>query len=147
MVSIVESIDVVFNDSLEEDAVVDDDNTATTKNTETQVVTPVKEQSNEDQHSETSSETKSGTKRDSRVTKNHSLADVIGNLKDGMQKQKKEIDFKNLISHIAKVYFVSMIEPKNVSEAFKDEHWIAAMQDELLEFQRCNVWYLTTLPK
>lgn len=35
------------------------------------------------------------------------------------------------------------IGPKNVIE----EHWINAMQEELLEFQKCNAWYLTTLSK
>lgn len=32
-------------------------------------------------------------------------------------------------------------------EAFQDEHWIVAMQDELLQFEMCKVWYLKQLPK
>lgn len=79
--------------------------------------------------------------------KNHSMDNVIGNIDDGIQTKKKEVDFKKLVSHIATVCFVSKIEPKNVTDVFQDENWIAAMQEELLVFQRCKIWYLTSLPK
>lgn len=42
--------------------------------------------------------------------------------------------------------FLSTVEPKTYKEALKDEFWIAAMQDELLQFKRNNVWYLTPRP-
>ena len=42
--------------------------------------------------------------------------------------------------------FVSSIKPKNHKEALIDEYWIAAMQDELEQFKRSEVWDLTPRP-
>ena len=42
--------------------------------------------------------------------------------------------------------FVSSIEPKNHKEALIDEYWITAMQDELEQFKRSEVWDLTPRP-
>ncbi|KAK2451189.1 putative mitochondrial protein [Trifolium repens] len=39
-----------------------------------------------------------------------------------------------------------MIEPKNVDEALTDDGWIVAMQDELNQFQRNDVWDLVPKP-
>ncbi|KAK2445742.1 putative mitochondrial protein [Trifolium repens] len=41
---------------------------------------------------------------------------------------------------------ISMIEPKNVDEALTDDGWIVAMQDELNQFQRNDVWDLVPRP-
>ena len=38
--------------------------------------------------------------------------------------------------------FVSLIEPKNFKEAIIDDHWIVAMQEELNQFERNDVWEL-----
>jgi len=38
--------------------------------------------------------------------------------------------------------FVSIIEPKSINEALKDEHWIAVMHEELNQFVRNDVWLL-----
>ncbi|KAL8109944.1 hypothetical protein AgCh_025879 [Apium graveolens] len=38
-------------------------------------------------------------------------------------------------------------EPKNVEEALEDENWITAMQEELNQFDRCDVWELFKPPK
>ena len=35
-----------------------------------------------------------------------------------------------------------MFEPKNVKEALTDEAWIEAMQEELNQFERSEVWDL-----
>jgi len=46
----------------------------------------------------------------------------------------------NVISeHVA---CVSQIEPRNVNEALNDSNWIVAMQDELNQFTRNDVWFL-----
>ncbi|GJT34142.1 hypothetical protein Tco_0924561 [Tanacetum coccineum] len=37
---------------------------------------------------------------------------------------------------------VSIVEPKNIKEAIADSAWIKAMQDELHQFDRLNVWEL-----
>ena len=41
----------------------------------------------------------------------------------------------------------SLIEPKNVYEALTDSDWIMAMQDELHQFERNQVWHLVPKPK
>jgi len=38
--------------------------------------------------------------------------------------------------------FVSQIEPKSFLEAENDEKWILAMQDDLNQFERNDVWEL-----
>jgi len=42
---------------------------------------------------------------------------------------------------------VSKIEPKNVKEALTDEFWIEAMQEELNQFKRSEVWDLVPEPE
>ncbi|XP_043692925.1 uncharacterized protein LOC122643365, partial [Telopea speciosissima] len=39
------------------------------------------------------------------------------------------------------------IEPKNIKEALEDSDWIVAMQEELHQFERNNVWELVPKPK
>jgi len=39
------------------------------------------------------------------------------------------------------------MEPKNVYEALTDSEWIVAMQDELHQFERNQVWHLVPKPK
>ncbi|KAA0041308.1 putative mitochondrial protein [Cucumis melo var. makuwa] len=39
------------------------------------------------------------------------------------------------------------IEPISVDAALKDEYWINATQEELLQFKRNNVWTLVPKPK
>src|SRR4030066_2205848 len=41
---------------------------------------------------------------------------------------------------------MSRFEPKNVKEALTDEYWISAMQEELGQFRRNEVWELVPRP-
>jgi len=43
--------------------------------------------------------------------------------------------------------FVSMKEPKKIDEALKDADWIMAMQDELNNFTRNDLWELVERPQ
>ena len=43
--------------------------------------------------------------------------------------------------------FISLSEPKNIGEALKDEDWVIAMQEELVEFERNKVWRLVPRPE
>ena len=43
--------------------------------------------------------------------------------------------------------FLSDIEPKNVYETLTDLDWIVAMQEELHQFERNQVWHLEPKPK
>ena len=42
--------------------------------------------------------------------------------------------------------FVSNIEPKDHTEALSDEFWIQAMQEEIEQFIRNDVWELVQKP-
>ncbi|XP_062075335.1 uncharacterized protein LOC133779378 [Humulus lupulus] len=50
----------------------------------------------------------------------------------------------NEISHLC---YLSNFEPKNVKQDLSNEHWVAAMQEELLQFQRNGVWDLVVRPE
>ncbi|KAK9031776.1 hypothetical protein V6N11_056065 [Hibiscus sabdariffa] len=50
---------------------------------------------------------------------------------------------KNTCHYVA---FISCIEPKNIKEALNDDFWILAMQEELNQFDRSNVWTLVDRP-
>ena len=42
------------------------------------------------------------------------------------------------------VCYTSSIEPKNVKEVLQDEYWVKAIQDELEQFVRNDVWTLVS---
>ncbi|GJX80385.1 putative ribonuclease H-like domain-containing protein, partial [Tanacetum coccineum] len=44
------------------------------------------------------------------------------------------------------MFFLSQEEPKTISQALKDESWVEAMQEELLQFKLKKVWVLVDLP-
>ncbi|GAA0153068.1 transmembrane signal receptor [Lithospermum erythrorhizon] len=48
---------------------------------------------------------------------------------------------------LAETCFLSKIEPKYVKTALQDENWINAMQEELFQFERNEVWELVSRPK
>ncbi|XP_023634325.1 uncharacterized protein LOC111829467 [Capsella rubella] len=95
------------------------------------------------------------------VHKNHTSNDIIGTIQGGRVTRGKKIDFKQLagqkqknvaaeVPQMAAVVqfacFVSTLEPKNHRDALVDEYWIAAMQDELEQFERSDVWELKQRP-
>ena len=75
-----------------------------------------------------------------RVSKNHPLDNIIGDISKGVTTRNS---LKDACNHMA---FVSQIEPRNINEAIIDEHWIIAMQDELNQFERNQVWELVPKP-
>ncbi|GAA0166049.1 hypothetical protein LIER_21297 [Lithospermum erythrorhizon] len=84
----------------------------------------------------------------SRIQKRHPTDNIIGQLDQGITKRRKEpIDYLKMVGLIGECSFISKVEPKNIDEALKDEHWIRAMQEELLQFQRNDVWKLVPRPK
>ncbi|KAJ9542808.1 hypothetical protein OSB04_029314 [Centaurea solstitialis] len=74
-----------------------------------------------------------------RWTKDHPLSQVIGNISEGV-KTRATANY-SLFS-----CFVSQTEPKKVSNALVDPFWVKAMQDELTQFDRNQVWTLVPLP-
>ncbi|XP_073041784.1 uncharacterized protein [Primulina eburnea] len=77
----------------------------------------------------------------SKVQKNHPSSQIIGETFGGMQTRRKEkVDYRKMMglvcmtsvySQVSHSCFVSLIEPKNINEALKDEFWVDAMHEEL----------------
>nr|GEV55052.1 integrase, catalytic region, zinc finger, CCHC-type, peptidase aspartic, catalytic [Tanacetum cinerariifolium] len=78
-----------------------------------------------------------------RWTKDHSLKQVRGNLSRPVQTRRQiAIDPKMYMYALT----VSNAEPKNIKEAMADSAWIEAMQEELHQFNRLQVWELVDKP-
>ncbi|WJX25548.1 hypothetical protein P8452_14576 [Trifolium repens] len=75
-----------------------------------------------------------------RVQKNHPLELVIGNPEQGITTRRTN-------DVVANSCFVSLFQPKIVKEALTDEAWIEAMQEELNQFERNEVWDLVPRPE
>ncbi|MCH87109.1 gag-pol polyprotein, partial [Trifolium medium] len=73
-----------------------------------------------------------------RIQKIHPQDLIIGQLDHGITTKSREV--------VSNSCFVSKIEPKNVKEALQDEFWINAMQEELTQFERNEVWDLVPRP-
>lgn len=74
-----------------------------------------------------------------RIQKMHPRENIIGSLNKGVTTRSREL--------ISNSCFISQVEPKNVKEALKDDMWINAMQEELNQFERNEVWELVPRPE
>jgi hypothetical protein len=92
-----------------------------------------------------------------RIQKDHPASQVIGELTERVRTRNRErLDYRDMVKLCVCMNFtctvdnascfVSTIEPKNVNEALLDNFWINAMQDELLQFTKNNVWILVPRP-
>ncbi|KAL4573036.1 hypothetical protein LXL04_019829 [Taraxacum kok-saghyz] len=75
-------------------------------------------------------------------TRNHPPGQIIGNPNEGIQTRSKA-DIQNECHYAA---FISQVEPKNIKDALEHSDWINAMQEELAEFDRNEVWTLVPPP-
>ncbi|GKE53969.1 retrovirus-related pol polyprotein from transposon TNT 1-94, partial [Tanacetum coccineum] len=78
-----------------------------------------------------------------RWTKDHPLEQVHGNPSKPVQTRRQ------LAIHPEMYMFaliVSTSEPKNIKEPIADHAWIEAMQEELHQFDKLNVWELVDKP-
>ncbi|KAK2456484.1 hypothetical protein QL285_003845 [Trifolium repens] len=73
-----------------------------------------------------------------KVQKNHPKELIIGNPELPVMTRSKEV--------ISNACFISKIKSENVKEALTDELWINAMQEELNQFKRNEVWNLVPRP-
>ena len=71
----------------------------------------------------------------------HSKEQILGEISKGILTRSK------LDHECASYAFISSIESKNINEACKDEYWMIAMNEELNQFKRNNVWELVPKPK
>ncbi|KAJ9561581.1 hypothetical protein OSB04_006741 [Centaurea solstitialis] len=74
-------------------------------------------------------------------TRAHPLYIVIGDVNDGVKTRSASANYCLYKS------FLSVIEPKNVSQALEDYDWLLAMQEELLQFKRNKVYRLVPRPQ
>jgi hypothetical protein len=75
-----------------------------------------------------------------RIVKNHPIDQILGDPSQGVNTRSS---LRNVCNNMA---FVSEIEPKNIEEAETDEFWLIAMEEELNQFERNNVWTLVPRP-
>ncbi|GJU63724.1 putative ribonuclease H-like domain-containing protein [Tanacetum coccineum] len=78
-----------------------------------------------------------------RWTKDHPLEQVIGNPSQSVR-TRRQLDTDGEMCMFALT--VSRTEPKNIKEAMADSAWIEAMQEELHQFDRLDVWELVDRP-
>jgi hypothetical protein len=74
-----------------------------------------------------------------RLLKMQPIDNIIGNPNEGVVTRSRD--------QIANSCFISSIELKNIKEALSDEFWINAMQQELEQFTRNQVWELVPRPE
>ncbi|GJW01894.1 putative ribonuclease H-like domain-containing protein, partial [Tanacetum coccineum] len=60
--------------------------------------------------------------------------------------QKQQMNNHKDQHHCLFASFLSQKEPKKISKALKDDSWVEAMQEELLQFRLQQVWILVDLP-
>jgi len=75
------------------------------------------------------------------TTRDHPLENVLGDIRKGVSTRSQVSNFCGFTA------FVSQIEPKTIKEVIVDEFWTLAMQDELNQFKRNEVWDLDPCPK
>ncbi|KAJ9557721.1 LOW QUALITY PROTEIN: hypothetical protein OSB04_012335 [Centaurea solstitialis] len=73
--------------------------------------------------------------------KDHPIDQVLGNPSSGVKTRRQA---GNVCLY---VNFISENEPKEIDDALRDPAWVSAMQEELAEFIRNNVWLLVPRPR
>jgi hypothetical protein len=75
------------------------------------------------------------------VQRGHPVDNIHGSIRRGVTTRSR---LENFCEHYS---FVSMLEPLRVEEALGDAGWVMAMQEELNNFTRNEVWSLVERPK
>ncbi|GKE89664.1 hypothetical protein Tco_1567139, partial [Tanacetum coccineum] len=83
---------------------------------------------------------KSAVQTRSKVTKSYGAYAVVSYIQK--QRRNNHKDFQ----HCLFACFLSQNKPKKISKALKDESWVDAMPEELLQFKIQKVWILVDLP-
>jgi hypothetical protein len=75
------------------------------------------------------------------IQRNHLVDQILGDISKG-------VTIRSCLANFCEHYsFVSSIEPFKVEEALQDPDWVLAMQEELNNFKRNEVWSLVPRPK
>jgi hypothetical protein len=75
------------------------------------------------------------------IQRHHPVDQILGDISKGVTTRSR---LANFCEHYS---FVSSIEPFRVEEALQDLDWVLAMQEELNNFKRNEVWSLVPRPK
>jgi hypothetical protein len=75
------------------------------------------------------------------IQRDHPVDNILGSIKRGVTTRSRLANFCEFY------LFVSSLEPLKVEEALGDPDWIDAMQEELNNFTRNEVWSLVQRPK
>jgi hypothetical protein len=75
------------------------------------------------------------------IQRNHPVDQILGHINKGVTTRSR---LANFCEHYL---FVSSIEPFRVEETLQNPNWVLAMQEELNNFKRNEVWSLVPRPK
>nr|KYP31467.1 Copia protein [Cajanus cajan] len=130
--------------------VFDETNKQETKQTEIEDLTdlldqpPLESEPNEKPKESESNETTENTSeqlpKEWKTSRDLSMENKIGNIVKGVLTRRA---IKNICNAMD---FVSQVEPKTIDEELQDEHRLMAMQEDLNQFERNEVWDLVPLP-
>ncbi|GAA0186984.1 transmembrane signal receptor [Lithospermum erythrorhizon] len=82
-----------------------------------------------------------------RIPKNHPVEHIIGELDQGITTRKKDkVDYRKMAGLLGETCFISKVERKDVKAVLLGEYWITAMQEELIQFDKNDVWELVPRP-
>jgi transposase InsO family protein len=74
------------------------------------------------------------------IQRDHPVNSILGDIHKGVTTRSR-------VAHLCEHYsFVSSIEPYMIEDALRDPDWVMAMQEELNNFMRNEVWYLVPRP-
>jgi hypothetical protein len=74
------------------------------------------------------------------IQRDHPVNSILGDIHKGVTTRSR-------VAHFCEHYsFVSSIEPYKVEDALRDSDWVLAMQEELNNFTRNEVWHLVPRP-
>jgi hypothetical protein len=75
------------------------------------------------------------------VERDHPVDTILGYIKKG-------VTTRSCVANFCEYYsFVSSFKPFKVEDALRDPDWVVAMQEELNNFKRNEVWSLVERPK
>jgi hypothetical protein len=74
------------------------------------------------------------------IQRDHPVNSILGDIYKGVTTRSR-------VAHFCEHYsFVSSIEPYRIEDALRDLDWVVAMQEELNNFTRNEVWHLVPCP-
>jgi hypothetical protein len=75
------------------------------------------------------------------VQRDHPIDSILGDIENGIITRSRVANFCEHYS------FVSSFEPFKVEDVLRDPDWVVAIQEELNNFKRNEVWSLVKRPK